>query len=153
MERAVIQELADRLDRLARVTSELGGGVAQDMDAAERHAGRSHVPLEPGVERARRDPRCPRTRLPERLRRLHRGEVPAGVRQRDANGLVGRAGQFPAPEMVTLTNILVADTRPRHTAASSPSASVRATPRSVAASGCPAGTALHTGSSARASQI
>jgi len=86
-----------------------GGGVAQDMDAAERHAGRSHVPLEPGVERARRDPRCPRTRLPERLRRLHRGEVPAGVRQRDANGLVGRAGQFPAPEMVTLTNILVAD--------------------------------------------
>ena len=38
-ERAVIEELAYGLDRLADVTAELGGGVAEDVDAGGR-AGR-----------------------------------------------------------------------------------------------------------------
>ena len=32
-ERAVIEELAHGLDRLADVTAELGGGVSEDVDA------------------------------------------------------------------------------------------------------------------------
>ena len=38
-EGAVVEELAYGLDRLADVTAELGGGVAEDMDAGRREAG------------------------------------------------------------------------------------------------------------------
>ena len=38
-ERAVIEELAHGLDRLADVATELGGGVAEDVDARGRQAG------------------------------------------------------------------------------------------------------------------
>ena len=38
-ERTVIEELAYGLDRLADIAAELGGGVAEDMDARGREAG------------------------------------------------------------------------------------------------------------------
>ena len=49
-ERAVIEELADGLDRLADVAAELGGGVAQDMDAGRRETGQTEVAPEAVVE-------------------------------------------------------------------------------------------------------
>ncbi len=49
-ERAVVEELAYGLDRLADVAAELGGGVAQDMDAGGRETGQAEVAPEAVVE-------------------------------------------------------------------------------------------------------
>ena len=46
----MVEELADGLDRLADVAAELGGGVAQDVDARGRESGRSKVGAEAVVE-------------------------------------------------------------------------------------------------------
>ena len=49
-ERAVVEELAHGLDRLADVTAELGGGVAEDMDAGRRQTGLREIAPEAVVE-------------------------------------------------------------------------------------------------------
>ena len=46
----MIEELAHGLDRLADVTAELGGGVAEYVDAGRREAGLSEVGAEAVIE-------------------------------------------------------------------------------------------------------
>ena len=81
-ERAVIEELAYGLDRLADVAAELGGGVAQDMDAGRRETGQAEIAPEAVVEGSAGDAGGTSARLPEGLAGLHGGEVLADIAER-----------------------------------------------------------------------
>jgi len=50
-QRGMVEELAHRLDGFARVTAQLGGRVAQNVDSGGRHARRRHVLAKAVVER------------------------------------------------------------------------------------------------------
>ena len=46
----MVEELADRLHRLADIATELGGGVPEDMDARGRESGQTEVATEAVIE-------------------------------------------------------------------------------------------------------
>ena len=46
----MVEELTDRLDRLADVSTQLGGGVAKEVDARGRETGQAEVATEAVVE-------------------------------------------------------------------------------------------------------
>ena len=75
----MVEELAYGLDRLADVTAELGGGVAQDMEAGGRETGLTEIGPEAVVEGGAgyAGGSCPG--LPERFGGLHGVEVLADI--------------------------------------------------------------------------
>ena len=106
-ERAVVEELADRFDRLADVAAELGGGVAEDMDAGGREAGQAEVAPEAVVEGGAGDALGTCARLPERLGGMHGGEVLADITKRSPYGSEGGTGQFTAAAHTALADVAV----------------------------------------------
>ena len=106
-ERAVIEELAHGLDRLADVATELGGGVAEDVNARGRQAGQAEIAPEAVVEGSAGDALGACTRLPERLGGLHGREVLADITKRSAYRRERGAGEFTAAAQTALAEIAV----------------------------------------------
>ena len=106
-ERAVIEELAYGLDRLADVTAELGGGVAEDMDARGREAGQAEIAPEAVVEGGAGDALGTSAGLPERLAGMHGGEVLADIAERSPNCRERGSGEFTPTAYAALAGVAV----------------------------------------------
>ena len=106
-ERAVVEELAYGLDRLADIAAELGGGVAEDMDARGRETGQAEVATEAVVEGSAGDAGGSCAGLPERLLRLHGGEVLAEIGERPTDGGQSRTGELTAATHAALADISI----------------------------------------------
>ena len=103
----MIEELAHGLDRLADVTTELGGGVAEDMDARGREAGQAEIAPEAVVEGGAGDAVGACARLPERLGGMHGGEVLADIAERSPYRRERGSGKFTAAAQTALAEVAV----------------------------------------------
>ena len=103
----MIEELADGLYGLADVAAELGGGVAQDVDARGRETGLDQIASEAVIEGSAGDAVGTSARLPEGLGGLHGREVLADIGERPNDGGQCRTRQFPAAAHAALADVAV----------------------------------------------
>ena len=106
-ERAVVEELAHGLDRLADIAAELGGGVAQDVDAGGRETGQAEIATEAAVEGGAGNAGRPCARLPEGLGGMHGREVLADIGERSPYRSEGGTGQFAAAAHTALAEVAI----------------------------------------------
>ena len=107
-ERAVVEELAHGLDRLADVATELGGGVAEDVHARQREAGLSEVGAEAVVEGGAGDAGGTGARLPEGLAEgcMEERSLPTSASDRTMAARAGR-GSSRRPRTTALAEVAV----------------------------------------------
>ena len=103
----MIEELAHGLDRLADIATELGGGVSEDVNARGRQAGQAEIAPEAVVEGSAGDALGACARLPERLGRMHLGEVLADIAKRSTYRRESGAGKFTAAAHTALADVAV----------------------------------------------